>query len=312
MAHVHAARPDVRWIIAGGDSIWDHSDYVAAFDARVRELPARFAARVTRTGTVLEEDLAALYGASDVLLCASELEGFGLAVLEAMAAGTPVVAPDRAPFTEYLDERSALLVDGRSPAALGDAVLRLLCDDALRGRLVDQAGRSAAAFTWARSADAHAALLPRPRRLPDGALHPHQLRKPAPDALENAFHGRVAERRTRGPLFSFLRHRRAPRGGAGLPGRRVRRPRGAGPPHGVRARRGALRLRLQLGPRPARPHRGDRDGRRAHLPRRPRQSPRLRQAPARATPAPRRTTPTRITASSSSAPDRRASRSATA
>jgi glycosyltransferase-like protein len=182
MARVHAARPDLRWVIAGGDSIWDHSDYVAAFDARLAELPAGFAARVVRAGTVAEEDLAALYGASDVLLCASELEGFGLSVLEGMAAGVPVVAPDREPFTEYLGEGTALLVDGRSPAALGHAVLRLLHDDALRARLVDGARRSAAAFSWSRSADDHVSLY---RALASSrgasAMHP-QSHESHPDA----------------------------------------------------------------------------------------------------------------------------------
>ena len=52
----------------------------------------------------------ALYRLADALVFASLHEGFGLAVLEAMASGTPVVVSHIAPFTEYLGEGDVCLV----------------------------------------------------------------------------------------------------------------------------------------------------------------------------------------------------------
>jgi glycosyltransferase-like protein len=152
-----ARDPRLSWLVVGGDSIWDHSGYAAAFEADLAALPPEVAARVVRPGTLSESDLTALYGVSDILLCASEHEGFGLCVLEAMAAGAAVIAPDAEPFTEYLDGSSALLVDRGSPEAISNALLRLVRDPALRARLTASARLVASRFSWTRSADIHLA-----------------------------------------------------------------------------------------------------------------------------------------------------------
>ena len=65
-----------------------------------------------------EADVPALFGLADVLAMPSLHEGFGLAALEALAAGLPLVASARAPFTEYLDETCAVLVDPLSEEAI--------------------------------------------------------------------------------------------------------------------------------------------------------------------------------------------------
>jgi glycosyltransferase-like protein len=158
IAMAHARHAPLSWIVVGGDSIWDHSEYVSAFDADLSELPREVAARVVRAGTLPESELTMLYRASDILLCSSELEGFGLCVLEAMAAGAAVIAPDAEPFTEYLDERSALLVDGGSAEAMANALLRLILHPEERARLAMNARQTAAGFSWARTAAAHLAL----------------------------------------------------------------------------------------------------------------------------------------------------------
>jgi glycosyltransferase-like protein len=144
----------LRWIVVGDHSIWDHSDYVRAFDAEVDVVP-ELRGRVGRAGTIAETELTGLYGIADVLLCVSRQEGFGLCVLEAMAAGVAVVVPERPPFTEYLDASTAMLVDADSAEDVGGALATLAGDPLLRRRLASAARRRARAFTWSRSAEIH-------------------------------------------------------------------------------------------------------------------------------------------------------------
>jgi len=69
-------------------------------------------------------------------------EGFGIVVLEAMAAGTPVVATDIPPCREALGGgECGLLVPPRDPAALAGAITKLLEDESLRRRLTEAAER---------------------------------------------------------------------------------------------------------------------------------------------------------------------------
>lgn len=81
-------------------------------------------------------DTAELLAACDLLVLPSRREGLGVAALEAMAAGCPVVASavGGLPFS-IVDERTGLLVPPENPRALADALARLLRDPDLRARL---------------------------------------------------------------------------------------------------------------------------------------------------------------------------------
>ena len=99
--------------------------------------------------------------ATDVLVLPSEAEGFGLVLIEAMAAGVPVVATDvdgiRDVVTSGVD---GLLVPPRDPAAMAAAIERLAGDRTLRGRLVDGGLRTAVdRFAWPTVLGHYAALL---------------------------------------------------------------------------------------------------------------------------------------------------------
>jgi glycosyltransferase involved in cell wall biosynthesis len=103
-----------------------------------------------RLGYVADEDLPALYAGAAVFAMPSLYEGFGLPCIEAMAAGTPVVAADRAALPEACGG-AALLADPDDADAFAAALLRAA--GAERDRLVAAGRERAAALTWRRTAE---------------------------------------------------------------------------------------------------------------------------------------------------------------
>ncbi len=88
-------------------------------------------------GTISEEEKLALLRASDVLPFPSRYEGFGLPLLEGMAAGTPVISTAIPVVDEIVrDGENGLLVPYDDTAALTRALLAVLEDPSLRARLV--------------------------------------------------------------------------------------------------------------------------------------------------------------------------------
>ena len=102
------------------------------------------------------------------VFCAPSLHGesFGVVLLEAMAAGTPVVASDISGYRDVARQgREAVLVPGGDPAALADGLRSVLDDPTLAGRLVDAGAARAARFSMdrlaARYVDLYESLLGR-------------------------------------------------------------------------------------------------------------------------------------------------------
>ncbi len=90
---------------------------------------------VTILGRVDRAELPALYAQQDVFLSAVELEAFGIAALEARAAGLAVVAREGTGITEFVaDGLDGLLAD--DDAEVADALVRLAADPALRERIL--------------------------------------------------------------------------------------------------------------------------------------------------------------------------------
>ena len=105
-------------------------------------------------GEVGEEVLAALHRLAEVFVSASAYEGYGLAALEAAAAGVPLVTTP----LPWLDPDQALVVEPGDEAALVIALDRLLSDPALRERLARRGREGAASRSWDEAARETAAV----------------------------------------------------------------------------------------------------------------------------------------------------------
>ena len=131
MPRVLAAEPRARLFIVGEGALRP------ALEAQASELGIE--AAVTLTG--FRTDVAQWLELFDVFVMASHLEGLCTSVLDALAMRTPVVATAAGGLPEIvIDGETGLLVPPREPAALADALVRLLRDRAL-GRRLAEAGR---------------------------------------------------------------------------------------------------------------------------------------------------------------------------
>ncbi|MBS0319973.1 MAG: glycosyltransferase family 4 protein [Proteobacteria bacterium] len=101
------------------------------------------AAQVHAPGFLPDAVYAATLAHARAVVFPSLYEGFGMPVIEAMAAGVPVACGDRTALPEVTGD-AALLFDPRKPSAIVEAIGRVAFDDALRSRLVT-AGRARAA-----------------------------------------------------------------------------------------------------------------------------------------------------------------------
>ncbi|MFI5931752.1 glycosyltransferase family 4 protein [Actinoplanes sp. NPDC051494] len=141
-----AAVPDARLVLVGSAD--------ERFADEVGPAIARFGVtdRVTRLPFVPEELLGSLYADAGLLAYPSLVEGFGLPVLEAMVAGTAVVAAD-VPVLREVGGGAALYVEPRCGQAWAAAIERLLTDADLRDGLVAAGAVHAARFTWGAAAE---------------------------------------------------------------------------------------------------------------------------------------------------------------
>ena len=141
MPRVREAVPDAKLrVVGGGPSL-------RSLEKQVGRLNLGNA--VTLLGEVPgDEAVRREYGAADVFCLPSLQEGFGIAYLEAMAAGLPVVALDVAAAPEIVGDAGVLLAPPGDEAALADALIHLLKNKALRDKLGRRGIGRAAAFTW--------------------------------------------------------------------------------------------------------------------------------------------------------------------
>jgi glycosyltransferase involved in cell wall biosynthesis len=108
--------------------------------------------RVKITGWLPREELLRLYERAQAFVYPSTFEGFGMPVLEALAAGIPVACSNIAPIKEVAGD-AALFFDPLGEEAIAAAVDQILNDKALREKLTQAGPERARPFTWKRAAE---------------------------------------------------------------------------------------------------------------------------------------------------------------
>ena len=149
-----AERPRLVFLLIGGDDP-GHPDYRARLQQRVAELGLE--RRVLFLG--YRDDVGDLIAASDVLVVPSVVdsrgtgkEGFGLVAVEAMLAGTVVVAYAHGALPEVMGD-TGISVEPGDRSALADAIVRALSDEDRSG-MIEAARRRAARFSQERALEA--------------------------------------------------------------------------------------------------------------------------------------------------------------
>lgn len=149
---VVATHPGLRLLVAGADG-----PARPAVEAARAALPTTVARRVHLAGYVDERTRATLLARASVFAYPSLYEGFGFPVLEAMAAGTPVVAGAAGAVPEVAGD-GALLVDPTDVDAIAEGLSRLLDDPELSDGLIRAGRLRAAGYSWRRAAEGLAEL----------------------------------------------------------------------------------------------------------------------------------------------------------
>ncbi|MEV1292478.1 MSMEG_0565 family glycosyltransferase [Pseudonocardia sp. NPDC049635] len=141
--------PRLRLVVGGGETLFDYRDYRASVLARADELGVT----PEILGPVADDDLPGLVAGAAAFAFPSVKEGFGLAAMEALAAGVPLVARDLPVLREVFGPAARFATDPAGFAAeLTAAVSR---PDPVRER----AGRELAArHSWSAAAEGHVRL----------------------------------------------------------------------------------------------------------------------------------------------------------
>ncbi len=140
---------DVPLVFAGGETLFDYRGYRDEFDDRARQLGIQ----PIMLGTVDDRDMPGLVAGAAVLPFLSVKEGFGLAAMEALAAGVPVVARDLPVLREVFGDQVEFAAD---VPAMATALRRALDGEFSFRRVPGTA--LARSFDWDVAAAAHVAF----------------------------------------------------------------------------------------------------------------------------------------------------------
>jgi len=136
---------DLRLVLAGPSNRRNR-----ALANRIAGHPSR--ERILQIAVENRADLPGLYAGASCLAYVSLCEGFGLPIVEAMAACVPVVASNRSSMVEVAGD-AALCVDPESVDAIADGIDRVLVDTSFASELRARGRQRSLAFDWRRTAD---------------------------------------------------------------------------------------------------------------------------------------------------------------
>jgi D-inositol-3-phosphate glycosyltransferase len=109
---------------------------------------------ITFLGAHDQDTLQFYYAAADCLVMPSHYESFGMVALEAMACGTPVVVSDVGGLSQLVrHNQTGFRVRAKDPAAVADAIERLLSNEVLRRRMGHRAACYAEDYSWTKIVD---------------------------------------------------------------------------------------------------------------------------------------------------------------
>ena len=131
-AQIHQRMPDVEFLLVGDGSLRQELEREA--------LSLGLGAAVIFLGD--RQDMPAVLTSLDVAVNTSDSESLSNVILEAMAAGLPVVAYDVGGNSELLSQQPGVLISAGNESSFADVVMKLLADSALRR----QVGRNAQRF----------------------------------------------------------------------------------------------------------------------------------------------------------------------
>ena len=143
-------RSDVRLLVVGGSPQRDRElDRLKSEAARLG-----IAEMVTFTGSVLQSELPTYYSAADVFVLPSHYESFGLAALEAMACGIPIVVSRVGGLKTFVkDGETGYLIPWRCPEPFAQRLDMLLANPGLREAMGKAARAKALRMGWGEVAD---------------------------------------------------------------------------------------------------------------------------------------------------------------
>ncbi len=146
--------PQAQLIIAGGETLFDYEPYRLKFFNFAKQNNIKIAESLILPGVMADENIPVLYRCADVFVFPSVKEGWGLVLLEAIASRLPIITSNIPPFTEFLDDKSALLVDPNSSKNIAIAMLNILNKN-LAQKLIENSADIPSQYSWQKSAQMH-------------------------------------------------------------------------------------------------------------------------------------------------------------
>ena len=145
--------------VVGGHSFQDYRAYRDGVLDSLGSHGLRLDDDVVLVGTVPDSELPGWFGAADSFVFPSVSEGWGLVVLEALAAGLPVVTSDIEVFQEFLThDVDAVMTETANPASLAAGMDRVRNEPGLAARLQANGTATAGRYSWSSTARRHLEL----------------------------------------------------------------------------------------------------------------------------------------------------------